>query len=381
MVLCSHGVEDLVASEAEEQGAEEVSLGPQGVVELQGDLAVAYRLCLWSRCASRVLMPLAEVPAESSDAFYPGVRSISWLDHLGPDDTLAVEARLRKARATNSHYVALKTKDAIVDRVRAETGRRPEVDLEDPRLRIHVFVEGDRATVSLDLSGEALHRRGYRGETGPAPLKETVAAAVLLRADWPAMANRGGAFLDPMCGSGTVVLEALMIAADMAPGLGRTRFGFEGWRGHDPDLWARIQDEARERRAAGLGGGLSPFVGSDRAADPLSAAEASARRLGVEEHLDLRERALSEASPPDQAPEGLVATNPPYGIRAGSEEEAEQTYRELGEVLRTRFGGWKAAVLAAEGSQLGSMELRAYKTNRLYNGPIQCLLGVYEIFA
>lgn len=369
-----------MASEATEQGARDVSLGPRGVVELEGDLDVAYRLCLWSRCASRVLMPLAEVPAGTSDSFYEGVRSIPWLDHLGPDDTLAVEARLRKARATNSHYVALKTKDAVVDRIRGETGRRPGVDLESPRVRLHVFVEEDRATVSLDLSGEALHRRGYRGETGPAPLKETVAAAVLFRADWPRTVEEGGAFLDPMCGSGTLVIEALMIAADMAPGSGRNRFGFEGWRGHEPQLWARILDEADERRAAGLDRDLPPLVGSDRSPDPLAAAGRSARRLGIHDHVRFHESPLAAATPPDDAPEGLLATNPPYGVRAGSEEETERIYRELGDVLRDRFGGWRAAVLAAEGSQLGSMGLRSYKTNRLYNGPIQCRLGVYEIF-
>jgi 23S rRNA (guanine2445-N2)-methyltransferase / 23S rRNA (guanine2069-N7)-methyltransferase len=373
-------VEDLVAGEVEALGATDVSLGPPGVVKLTGDLVTAYRICLWSRCASRVLLPLATVRADSSDAFYRDVRDVPWHRHLAADATLAVHARLRRARAPNSHYVALRAKDAIVDRFRAETGRRPDVDLKHPTARIHVFVEGERAFVSFDLSGESLHRRGYREETGPAPLKETLAAAVLLRAGWPLIARAAGGFLDPLCGAGTLVLEAAAMAADVAPGLGRARFGFSGWESHDPGTWQRLVVEARERRERGLAAVSSPIRGTDLEGRAVQAARSAADRAGLASIVDFETGPLDDARPPGNHPGGLLATNPPYGERLGDPERSLEVYSTLGEVLRRRFGGWKAAVLAAEGRHLGAMRLHAYKTNRLYNGPIAVLLGLYELY-
>lgn len=381
VALAAHGLEDLVASEAESLGAAAAALGPQGVIRLEGDLAFAYRMCLWSRCASRILLPLATVRAGSSDAFYQGVRDVPWHHHLVPETTFAVHARLRKARATNSHFVALRAKDAIVDRIRAETGRRPDVDLEAPDARVHVFVEGDEASVSLDLAGESLHRRGYREATGPAPLKETLAAAVLLRADWPATALEEGAFLDPLCGAGTLVLEAAAMAADVAPGLQRESFGFDGWSGHDPALWSSLLEEARARREAGIARFSSPLVGTDRSDRAVEHARGAAERAGLASVVRFEAAPLGDAAPPEGRGTGLLATNPPYGQRLGDPDASLEVYRELGDLLRARFAGWKAAVLAAEGRHLGAMRLSAYKTNSLYNGPIQVRLGLYELYA
>ena len=212
---------------------------------------LAYRACLWSRVALHVLRPIASFPAATPDALYAGVAAIDWEAHLGVDDTFVVDFTTSRSAITHTQFGAQCTEDAIVDRFRAATGRRPSVDTQDPRLRITVHLERDVATVAIDLAGESLHRRGYRGRQGPAPLRETLAAAVLLRAGWPEIAAAGGAFVDPMCGSGTLPIEAALLAGDIAPGLLRRRFGFEGWRGHDAALWQRLRTDDEARRGGG----------------------------------------------------------------------------------------------------------------------------------
>ena len=204
---------------------------------------------MWSRLASRILLRLTEFSAPTADTL-AGVQSIDWDDHLDPAGTMAVEFVGSGRQIRNSHFGALKVKDAIVDQFRAAQGRRPSIDLDRPHLRVHVRLDRDRVQLSLDLAGRSLHRRGYRTETGPAPLKENLAAAVLMRSGWPEVAARGGALVDPMCGTGTLPLEAAWIAGDCAPGLLRDYFGFSYWLGHIPKMWAPAR-QAETRRAAG----------------------------------------------------------------------------------------------------------------------------------
>ena len=199
------GIEPLLADELRSLGAFEVAEGRSGVA-FSGPLAIAYRACLWSRLASRVLLPLATFPATSPEELYAGVRSIDWSEHLSAESTLAVDASVSGSKITHSHYAALKIKDAVVDQFRDRTGDRPSVDAERPDVRINLYLLRDTATLSLDLSGDSLHRRGYRDEGVLAPLKENLAAAILIRAGWPEIAARGGALVDPMCGSGTLLL-------------------------------------------------------------------------------------------------------------------------------------------------------------------------------
>ncbi|MGD0998827.1 MAG: THUMP domain-containing protein, partial [Thermoleophilia bacterium] len=265
----ARGVEALLADElhaiAADAGAPHTFVSQErGGAAFGGPLALGYRVCLWSRLAQRVLLRVATLPLDGgADGLWTGLNETDWPAHLSPDGTLAVDfAGLGTAvGATNTLFAAQRAKDVIVDQFRARFGRRPSVDLTRPDLRVNVYVGPHEAVVAIDLSGESLHRRGYRapGEQAEAPLKETRAAAILVRAGWPAIAAAGGSVVDPLCGSGTLPIEAALIAADVAPGLLREaaspngpRWGFAGWLGHDASLWEELVAEAGERRCAAL---------------------------------------------------------------------------------------------------------------------------------
>ncbi|HEX2790237.1 MAG TPA: THUMP domain-containing protein, partial [Steroidobacteraceae bacterium] len=230
------GLADLLARELQSVGAQDTRERSAGVL-FRGTLETGYRACLWSRTASRVLLQLTEFEAASADDFYAGVRAVDWSAHIDPARTIACEFTGAHPTITHSHFGALRLKDAVCDRLRDDTGTRPGVQLTRPAVRLHAHANGTHVALSIDLAGEGLHRRGYRTEAGEAPLRENLAAGVLLRARWPEAADGGAEFLDPMCGSGTLVIEAAMIAARRAPGLRRDYFGFLGWKGHDPELW------------------------------------------------------------------------------------------------------------------------------------------------
>jgi 23S rRNA (guanine2445-N2)-methyltransferase / 23S rRNA (guanine2069-N7)-methyltransferase len=275
--------------------------------------------------------------------------------------------------------VALRTKDAIVDRLRDLHGRRPGVDLARPSLRVHVLVARGEARVSLDLSGEPLHRRGWRRDAGPAPLKENVAAALLLRAGWPAIAGAGGALVDPMCGGATLAIEAGHLAGDVAPGILREYFGFLGWRGHRAPLWERLRREAVERRRAGEARAWPALLASD--ADPAATARAAAQvaAAGLAGRIAIETRDVGACLPPAGAREGLVAVNPPYGERLGSGEGLASLYRRLGETLKERFAGWSLALLTADPALAGEIRMRPFRRNALWNGALRCELLQYRI--
>ena len=338
-------------------------------------------------------LELARFDVADAEAFYTAVREIDWTEHLGPEATLACDFTGQHPSITHTHFGALKLKDAIVDSVRDARAWRPSVELERPSVRVHAHAHGTNITLSLDLSGESLHRRGYRGAAGEAPLKENVAAGVLLRAGWPEMAAAQGAeFLDPMCGSGTFVIEAALIAADHAPGLGREYFGFLGWAGHEPEVWNQVLEEARERARTGMDAamdrGLEGVIrGQDRDPSAVRNARTNAERAGVQALVRFDVRSLEEAAPMmrragaaalDESGtppvSGLVCTNPPYGVRLEDRDTARAVHRELGTVLRERFQGWNAAVLTGApelGLELG---IRAHRTHTVWNGGIECRL-------
>ncbi len=347
-----------------------------GGVAFGGGLESAYRACLWSRIANRIFLELAQFEARDAEEFYAGVARIDWAAHFAPGATLACEFSGKHPSIAHTHFGALKLKDGIVDALRAATGARPDIILERPDVRVHAHAHGTHITVSLDLSGESLHRRGYRGAAGEAPLKENVAAGVLMRAQWPEIAAQNGEFLDPMCGSGTFCIEAALMAAGRAPALTREYFGFLGWRGHDAVLWMRLRAQAEEQaRTAAL---LELTIrGQDRNAVAIRSASENAVRAGVDEWLRFAVGALSAAAPLAGRPAvraGLVCTNPPYGMRMEDREGARLIHRELGVVLRERFQGWNAAVLTGApelGKELG---LRAYRTHTVWNGGIECRL-------
>ncbi|WP_114238186.1 bifunctional 23S rRNA (guanine(2069)-N(7))-methyltransferase RlmK/23S rRNA (guanine(2445)-N(2))-methyltransferase RlmL [Dyella sp. C9] len=377
---CPKGLEYLLRDELVALGASDVREALAGV-HFAGSLEMAYRACLWSRLASRVLMPLAEFDAATDDALYAGVQAIDWSQHLASHATLAVDANSAQSKLTHSQFIAQRVKDAVVDQFRQRDGSRPGVDTDEPDIRINLRLRRDRATLSLDLAGAPLHRRGWRELQGEAPLKENLAAAMLLRARWPEIYAEGGALLDPMCGSGTLLIEGAWMAADVAPGLHREYYGFLGWAKHDIGLWRGLLDEARQRAEAGLRALRSCFFGSD--ADPrmVQTAKRNAQEAGVAGFLTLDKHDATHVAPPPGYTRGLVITNPPYGERLGDRVEMPKLYRALGESLRERFAGWRAAVLAGDAELGHAIPLRAEKKYALYNGALETVLLIFELHA
>ncbi len=427
----SRGTEEALAEELRALDVEEVAARPGGVA-FGRRLEDAYRACLWSRVASRVLYPIARFDAGTAGALYQGVHAVDWTAHLGPEKTLAVDVAGGRSPAGPAHFLALKTKDAIVDRVRSAEGARPDVDTARPDVRVNVHVATERpagapgargrpagsrpagsrpagsrpaaapvsgpwaaaarsaearaaaarsagppadaksrVTVSLDLAGRGLHRRGIDRAGAAAPLKENLAAAVLWIAGWPARCATDPLF-DPLCGSGTLLIEAAWMALDVAPGLARRRSGAEGWRGHDAALWQRRLAEARARRDAGRERDLR-IAGADDAHAAVRAAGANLERAGVADRVQIRHGELRDVEAPwDDA--GVVVTNPPYGERLGEAGELGPFYELLGDVLKRRFPGWSAWVLSGNPALAKRIGLRPARRHVLHNGPIECRL-------
>jgi 23S rRNA (guanine2445-N2)-methyltransferase / 23S rRNA (guanine2069-N7)-methyltransferase len=359
------GLSDLLAQELESFGALQRREHSAAVL-FTGTLELGYRTCLWSRSASRVLLQLAEFQAATADEFYAQARALDWSAHIDPARSIACEFTGMHPTITHSHFGALRLKDAICDRLRDDTGTRPDVELSRPAVRLHAHANGAQVTLSLDLAGEGLHRRGYRTEAGEAPLRENLAAGVLLRARWQEAAARGAEFLDPMCGSGTLVIEAAMIAAQRAPGLQREYFGFLGWKGHDAALWQRLKSEAVERAQPQI---ASLVRGSDIDPRALATAAGNAQRAGVSALIRLEQHAVAGVRPLTPQP-GLICTNPPYGERLGDAVQAHTGFAELGATLREHFAGWDAAILSADADSARALRLRSYRVHELWNGAI-----------
>ncbi|MCB1866347.1 MAG: bifunctional 23S rRNA (guanine(2069)-N(7))-methyltransferase RlmK/23S rRNA (guanine(2445)-N(2))-methyltransferase RlmL [Chromatiales bacterium] len=371
VVTAPKGVIGLLRAELRAMGIDAGAQGPAALL-FEGGLAAAYRVCLWSRVASRVLMPLAETRVNGPDALYDFVRTIDWSAHLGPADTLAVDCTAAGSVLPHSQYAALKVKDAIVDQFREHGGARPSVDLERPTIRINLHVRSEKARLSLDLSGASLHRRGYRTEAGAAPLKENLAAALLLAADWPALAAGGFALADPLCGAGTLLIEAAMIAADAAPGRHRDYYGFLGWRGHDAGAWQALLAEADAREAAGRA--RMPLIsGADSDSMALVRARENLARAGFANHVTLNRRDLRQGLELPEAAGGLLITNPPYGERIGADSGLPALYAALGDAI-AKHPGWRAAVFTADATLAGYIGLAPQRIDTLYNGPIECRL-------
>lgn len=362
--------ESALAEELRELGAPKVGEFAAGV-RLDGDLELAYRICLWSRVASRVLLHVADVDAADGDALYRSVGEIDWSAHLGADRTFAVDCTSRNAAIGHSHFASLRVKDAIVDAFRRGGGRRPNVDVERPDVQLRLHLDGDVGRLYLDLAGESLHRRGYRGDGGAAPLKENLAAAVLRRARWPQALADGLGLLDPMCGSGTLLIEAAMMAADRAPGLGRAYFGFLGWAGHRPEVWARLVDEARERAEHAASDAARQWSVVGRDADPkaVAAAQDNVRRAGFDGRITVEHAELRGSSPPWST--GLLVVNTPYGERLGEPEAIAALFDDLGEALAGPYAAWRAAILCADPSLSSRLRRRIKRRHRFFNGNLE----------
>ena len=374
---CPKGVEDLLATECKHSHLKDIRPSHGGVY-CRGDLSAAYHLCLWSRTASRVLLQLARFDVSDHDDLYNGVQAISWPEHVSASGSLAIDCNSSHKVINNSHYAMLKVKDAIIDQFQSQLERRPNIERNRPDIRINVYIDRDSCSVYLDLSGEPLHMRGYRQQAGAAPLKENLAAAILLRSNWPALAAEGRPLIDPLCGSATLLLEAAYIATDKAPGLLRDYYGFSSWKQHDAAIWNRLHHEAEQKAEAGKQQ-VPALIGIEKSFKVAGIARDNIRAAGFADLIEIKQadsvtviRDLPEIT-------GLIVTNPPYGRRIGESDQLKQLYLDLGKSLKNHFPGWNIALFTASHELAKFFGLRAHHKNTLYNGALKCTLYQYRV--
>ncbi|PPD18771.1 MAG: bifunctional 23S rRNA (guanine(2069)-N(7))-methyltransferase RlmK/23S rRNA (guanine(2445)-N(2))-methyltransferase RlmL [Methylomonas sp.] len=366
-------MEPLLAEELNTFGADNIKPTLAGC-SFSGTLETAYRACLWSRIANRILLVLTTFPVKTQDDLYNGIKHINWFEHMTPDNSLAVTFTVKNSQVyTNTHFGALKVKDAVVDQMRAKFQKRPSIDTEQPDIHINVHLQGDNAQVSLDFSGSSLHRRDYRETAVKAPIKENLAAAMLLRSGWPEIAKSGGTLVDPMCGSGTLPVEAALIAADYAPGLNRSHFGFTRWKQHDAVCWAKLLAEAEIRKTQGLLQ-LPVIVGFDQDRHAVNAALQHIANAGLSRYIHVERRNIADTQPAESWKPGLVICNPPYGERLGDENEIAELYKRFGHTLKQNFPGWQAGIIISNPELGFRLGIRSQKPITLYNGALECKL-------
>ena len=375
----ARGLEALAATELETLGAHRVEPGFCGVAfegetpdgPVSSDRALLYRVNLWSRLAFRVLVKLGECPCYDADDLYQGIQSIDWRPYLTPDLTFAVDATGKNLRLNHNHFTALQVKNAVVDQQRQHWGDRSTIDTQHPEVRLNVHIQYDTCTISLDSSGSSLHRRGYRPAVGAAPLKESLAAALVKLTDWPGDVP----LLDPLCGSGTLPLEASMVALNMAPGLFREEFGFQTWPDFDGELWDRLWQEAEDGRKAAL----ATWVGGcDRELEIIHQANLNAQRCGLADQVTFWAADLADLEAP--ADSGYLLCNPPYGERLGADDDLGAFYKLLGDVLKQRFKGWTAFVLSGNKELARHIGLKSAQRVPVYNGTLPCQWLKYELY-
>jgi putative N6-adenine-specific DNA methylase len=366
---CARGLEPVLAEELRGLGAQSVEPG-RGGVAFAGDKELLYRANLWLRTAIRVLVPILEATVTSPDELYEAVRSVDWSQYLTPEHTLAVDCNVRDSHITHSLYAALRTKDAICDWFVEREGRRPSVDVEQPMVGFNLHIYRDQAVLSLESSGESLHKRGYRPVLTKAPLNEALAAALVLMSGW----DRITPFVDPMCGSGVLPIEAAWIALSRPPGLTRKRFGFQGWLDFDVRLWTAMRDEARQAVRKRL---EAPILGYDIRRDAISFARTNARAAGVGNLLQFDVQDVRDFRPSTAV--GTILLNPPYGERIGEINELRLVYRALGEVLRSHFSGWAAWVFSGNATLAEDIGMEPATSIALYNGKLPCRLLKFQL--
>jgi putative N6-adenine-specific DNA methylase len=366
----ARGLETLAAQELEQLGADAVQPGFCGVA-FAGDRTLLYRVNLWARLPFRILMTLHEFPCRDAEDLYRGIQTIDWSQYLTPDLTLAVNATGKSDQLNHTHFTALQVKQAIVDQQQDRLGDRSDVDPQSPDVRISVHIGRDVCTVSFDSSGQSLHRRGYRPAVGAAPLKESLAAALIQLSGW----QPDQMFYDPLCGSGTLPLEASLQALNIAPGLFRDRFGFETWLDADRSLLEKLTQAAEASQRESL---TAPIWGSDRDAKMIEQAIANATNCGVLNHVYFAPIDLEDVAAP--ADSGVVFCNPPYGKRLGRDSDLGAFYKRLGDVLKQRFKGWTAFVLSGNKELAQSIGLKSSQRFSVYNGTLPCQLMKYELY-
>ena len=366
----ARGLEELAAKELEQLGAKSVEPGFCGV-GFCGDRALLYRVNIWARLPFRILFKVCEFDCVTAKDLYKGIQTIDWQDYLTPEDTLAVNATGKNDQLNHTHFTALQVKNAIVDQQQEIFGERSNVELYNPDLRINVHIRNDVCTVSLDSSGTSLHRRGYRPAVGSAPLKESLAAALIQLSGW----NSEQMFYDPLCGSGTLPIEACLKSLNIAPGLFRESFGFETWRDFDLSLLEKLIAEAEACQLDSL---PASIWGSDNNQDVIEQASINAMNSGVENHVYFARMELEEIAPPCDT--GVLFCNPPYGERLGKDSDLGAFYKLLGDVMKQRFKGWTAFVLSGNKELAKYIGLKSSQRIPVYNGNLPCQLMKYELY-
>jgi putative N6-adenine-specific DNA methylase len=362
---CARGLEPALAGELNALGAGRVEPG-RGGVRFTGGTDLLYRANLWLRTAVRVLQPVREADVRDADELYDAVRQIDWSEFMSPDHTLAVDCNVRDSGITHSQYAARRVKDAICDQFREKVGRRPSVDVERPMVALNLHVSRDHAVLSLDTSWDSLHKRGYRPVQTRAPLNEALAAGLLLQTGWDGSVP----LVDPMCGSGTFVIEGAWLALNRPPGLTRKWFGFMGWPSFDRPLWNAIREDARR----GVKSSLPAEVrGSDVRRDAVEMAAANAKAAGVGNLVRFDRLDLADARPP-AGPPGVLICNPPYGERLGEERELVPLYRQLGDATAAHWPGWRLWVFTSNPRLARAVGRRQVRAVPFFNGSLECRL-------
>lgn len=381
-VTCPAGLEELLGDELREIGISDIKQTVTGI-RCEATLDQMYRVCLWSRLANRVLLILAESKPGDSDHLYKVASSVDWGGHFGEGERIRVDFAGRNDSIRHTLYGARVVKDAIVDQFLSQGLERPDVDVNAPDHRINVRLTPKSLYIALDLSGESLHKRNYRLAKGSAPIKENLAAALLMRAKWPSISKAGGDFVDPMCGSGTFLVEAAMMAADIAPGLLREHFGFQSWFKHQPPVWEEVFTKATARKTEGLAKLGNHFYGCEIDSRVLAQARENIKRAGLEKHCSLSHLSLADSDYKASAEQavGLILVNPPYGMRLGEVESLTSDYYTLAQVSKERFPDWSMGVLSSSKELLSETRLRYDKKYRIFNGAIECEFRLYSLSA
>lgn len=367
------GLAPLLEVELKELGIENIKQMTGGV-GFDGSLEQGYQVCLWSRFASRVLLKLSEFKVLDPMDLYLGCSNIPWESHFDVDKTFSIDFSGSNDEIRNTQFGALKIKDAIVDRFRKKFDERPNVEKRDADIRFSGRLFKDKAAIFLDLSGSPLHLRGYRTIAGEAPLRETLAAGIVKRSGW-----NGEALLDPMCGSGTLIIEAAMMSLNIAPGSLRDKFGFEHWKKHDSELWKTLKTTATVYGKRAVNDCTTRFYASDLSKEMISIARQNAQRAGVAELIEFSVQDAKKILPPEELSTGLLISNPPYGERLGGFSDTISLYTELGHHFKEAFAGWNLSMFAMDTELLSCLGMRAGKSFKFFNGPLECVLKNYRI--
>ena len=371
----ARGFEELLKVELTELGATECKIA-QGGVHFQADDETLYRSLLWSRLASRILLPIVNGKVYSDLDLYSIVTGQDWLSYFDEKATFFVDFNGTNQEIRHTQFGAMRVKDAIVDYFERQGKARPNVDKDYPDMRIHVYLNKEELVVSLDLSGEALHLRGYREDTGQAPLRETLAAAIVLRSGW----KKGTPLVDPMCGSGTLLIEAAQMEAQIAPQLYRLHWGFDCWKEHNQDAWDKVKAEAVQQAETYFNQNPKPhFYGFDLDHRVLKKAQKNAQNAGVAHLIQWKQGDVAALKNPSPDEVGTVICNPPYGERLGTTPALIALYSVFGQRLKNEFGGWNASIFSSESTLLDCLRMRSHRQFKAKNGPLDCVQKNYQI--